>query len=268
MRVLKTFTILVMLSLAAVFSMNTVTNAAQININEDKLEKIFKGVEGTTVIKNVKTGKTYIVNEKRSKERFTPESTFKVPNAVIGLTVKAVKNEYEVKRWDGIIREFEAWNTDHSLASAMRESAIWFYQDMARDIGVKQMQSNIDKMNYGNQDISGGIDTFWLDSSLKISAHEQVSFIEKLVKEELPFDKQVLKTVKRLMINDDQDSYVIHGKTGTRLSDLGLGWYVGYVETSKDVWVFATNVDGSGTVAKNITRDCLHELKIFNNQDK
>ncbi|MBS4220648.1 class D beta-lactamase [Bacillus sp. FJAT-49711] len=268
MRVLKIFAILVMFSLAAVFSMNTVTNAAPTNSKENNLEKVFNGVKGTTIIKNVKTGKTYVVNEKRSKKRFTPESTFKVPNAIIGLTMKAVKDEYEVKRWDGVVREFEEWNTDHSLASAMRQSAIWFYQDMARDIGVRQMQSNVDKMNYGNRDISGGIDTFWLDSSLKISAREQVTFIEKLVKEKLPFDKQVLKTVKRMMINDDQDEYVIHGKTGTRLSDLGLGWYVGYIETSKDTWVFATNVEGSGTVAKNITRDCLQELKIIRNRSK
>ncbi|MBS4202435.1 class D beta-lactamase [Bacillus sp. FJAT-49732] len=192
----------------------------------------------------------------------------KVPNAIIGLTMKAVKDEYEVKRWDGVVRELEEWNTDHSLASAMRQSAIWFYQDMARDIGTKQMQSNINKLNYGNQDISGGIDTFWLDSSLKISASEQARFIDNLVKEELLFDKQVLKTVKRMMINDDQDNYVIHGKTGTRLSDLGLGWYVGYVETSKDVWVFATNVDSSGTVAKNITLECLRELKIINSHSR
>lgn len=72
-----------------------------------------------------------------------------------------------------------------------------------------------------------------------------------------------MKTVKRMMIDNEQDDYTIHGKTGTRLSDLGLGWYVGYVETDKTEWVFATNVDGSGSTAKTITLDCLEELEIL-----
>lgn len=104
---------------------------------ELKVDELFDGKEGTTVIKNLKSDKMYIYNDERSKIRFTPESTFKVPNALIGLEEKAVKDEYEVKRWDGVVREFETWNTDHSLASAMRYSAIWFYQDMARDIGME-----------------------------------------------------------------------------------------------------------------------------------
>lgn len=227
-----------------------------------ELEDIFHNTQGTLVLKNLKTNQVYDYNPERSKERFTPESSFKVANALIGLEVKAVEDEYEVKRWDGIVREFPVWNRDHSLASAMRNSAIWFYQAMARDIGQDQMQDYVNRIGYGNRDISGGIDTFWLDSSLKISAVEQADFIEKLVEEDLPFQEKTMKTVKRIMIEDEQDAYTVHGKTGTRLSDMGLGWYVGYVETEKDTWVFATNVAGSGSTAKQFTLDTLKKMKI------
>ncbi|MDA3130251.1 hypothetical protein GJS40_09380 [Aliibacillus thermotolerans] len=125
------------------------------------------------------------------------------------------------------------------------------------------MQKHLNRINYGNRDISGGIDTFWLDSSLRISAQEQMAFMERLVREKLPFHKQTMKTVKRMMIDDEQDSYTIHGKTGTRLSDMGLGWYVGFVETKKDIWVFSTNVDSSGSVAKDITLKSLKKLRII-----
>ncbi|SDM46948.1 beta-lactamase class D [Fictibacillus solisalsi] len=234
-------------------------------LKEKKLDDrtVFNHTEGTSVIKNLKTGQTYIFNPKRSKERFTPESTFKVLNALIGLQAKAVRDEYEVKRWDGITREIPDWNRDHTLASGMRYSVIWYYQDMARDIGQERMQDYVTRVGYGNRDISGGIDHFWLSSSLKISALEQVQFMERLVKEKLPFDEQVMRTVKRIMINEEADSYVIHGKTGTRLSDMGLGWYSGYVETKKGKWAFATNVDNSGTVAKTITLEELKDLKII-----
>lgn len=238
-------------------------NAKTSPVKELKVGQLFNEVQGTIVLKNLQTDQVLAYNLDRSRERFTPESTFKVPNALIGLHEQAVADEYEVKRWDGIEREFEDWNRDHSLASAMRHSAIWYYQELARDIGDRRMQRNLNRIQYGNKDITGGMDTFWLDSSLTISAQEQVSFIEKLVEEKLPYNKQTMKTIKRIMIDNEQDHYTVHGKTGTRLSDFGLGWYVGYVETGRNTWVFATNVEGSGTTAKTITIDCLKQLNII-----
>ncbi|WP_424321673.1 class D beta-lactamase [Hazenella coriacea] len=255
--------------IAVIFTILFVCQTGSIQAASGKADKeldvdeLFKGIDGTMVIKDLDTDNLYIYNPDRSKQTFTPESTFKVPHSLIGLEEKAIIDEYEVKRWDGVIREFETWNRDHSLASAMRYSAIWFYQDMAKDIGNERMQHNLTKMNYGNKDISGGLDTFWLDSSLKISAQEQVEFLEQLVEEKLPYQEQNLKTVKRIMINDEQNEYTLYGKTGTRLSDLGLGWYVGFIKTKNKTWVFATNIDGSGTIAKNITIDCLKEMKII-----
>ncbi|MDF2815997.1 MAG: class beta-lactamase [Paenibacillus sp.] len=246
-------------------SLDSIASSANANpgVKELRAEQLFHGVSGTTVIKNLKTDKIYIYNLKRSSQRFTPESSFKVPNALIGLEEHAVEDEYEVKRWDGVVREFDVWNRDHTLASAMRHSAIWYYQALARDIGSDRMQSNLNRIQYGNQDISGGIDKFWLNSSLTISAQEQAQFMEKLVEESLPFHEQTMKTIKRIMIDNEQDDYTIHGKTGTRLSDLGLGWYIGYVETDTATWVFATNVDSSGTTAKTITLECLEQLNIL-----
>ncbi len=255
-------TVLLLFSVMFIFWGTDVKGADQ-QTKELKIQDLFKGKEGTMVLRNLKTQQTYLYNKKRSMKRLTPESTFKVSNALIGLQTNAVRDEYEVKRWDGVIREFETWNRDHSLASAMRESAIWFYQDMARDVGETSMQGFIDRMKYGNQDISGGIDLFWLDSSLEISAVEQVDFIEKLVQENLPFEEKHQKTVKRMMIQDEQDTYTLHGKTGTRLSDFKLGWYIGFVETRKDTWVFAVNINGSGTEAKNIVIETLKQQKII-----
>lgn len=87
--------------------------------------------------------------------------------------------------------------------------------------------------------------------------------MEKLVREELPFEERHQKTVKRMMIQDEQDDYTLHGKTGTRLSDLGLGWYVGFIKTDKTTWVFAVNVNGSGTAAKNIALEALKQKNIM-----
>lgn len=228
-----------------------------------EITDMLNGKDATIIIRDLKTDKEFIYNKERSKRRYTPESTYKVPHALIGLETGAVKDEYEVKRWDGTVREFPDWNRDHTLASGMRYSVIWYYQSMARSIGEKRMKANLDLMDYGNENISGGIDTFWLDSSLEISAREQTDFFEGLVEESLPYDKQHMRTVKRIMINDEQDDYIVHGKTGTRLSDYGLGWYTGYVENDRGKWVFAVNLDGSGTEAKNLTLEVLEMLHII-----
>ncbi|MFD1707220.1 class D beta-lactamase [Siminovitchia sediminis] len=246
-----------------VLGTGTAMGAEKEKAKELDAKEFFDGKEGTAVLKNLKTGSVYVYNRERGTKRYTPESTFKVPNALIGLETSAVRDEYEVKRWDGVVRNFDNWNRDHSLASAMRESAIWFYQDMAKDIGETRMKEYIRKMHYGNEDITGGIDSFWLGSSLKISAYEQAAFIEKLVKEELPFAEKQQKTVKRMIVQDEQDEYTLYGKTGTRLSDMGLGWYVGFVKSEKNTWVFAVNVNSTGTEAKNITLDILKEKNII-----
>jgi beta-lactamase class D len=258
----------VVLTLVALLFTSTTASAA-LPVNAAPKEtmlpckELFHDVQGTLIVKNLKTDRVYVCNPERSLQRFTPESSFKVPNALIGLEVGAVWDEYDVKRWDGIVRPFEEWNRDHTLGSAMRASAIWYYQAMARDIGIERMKNYVDRIRYGNMDISGGIDTFWLDSSLKISAEEQVGFMEDLVEETLPFKEKTMKTVKRIMIDNDQDNYTVHGKTGTRLSDMGLGWYVGYVEHGKTDWVFAANVDSSGTKAKAVTLVALKHLGIL-----
>jgi beta-lactamase class D len=235
----------------------------RVKLKEMYVERYFKDKEGTFLLREVNTGKTFIYNKKRANELFTPESTFKIPNALIGLQTMAVRDEYDVKRWDGTVREFESWNRDHTLGSAMRESAIWYYQAMARDIGVQRMQEWVDRINYGNKNISGGIDQFWLDSTLEVTAKEQLTFLEKLYNEDLNFDHDVMKTVKRMMIQEEDDQYTLYGKTGTRLSDFGLGWYMGFVKTDKKGYIFVTNVDGSGTQAKSITLDILKKYRII-----
>ncbi len=222
----------------------------------------FSGYNGMFLLRDVKKGKTFVYNSDRAKTRLTPESTFKIPNALIGLQVKAVRDEYDVKRWDGVVREIDAWNRDHTLGSAMRESAVWYYQTMARDIGEERMTEWLQKISYGNRDISGGIDQFWLGSSLQISPLEQADFLEKLYKEELPFDKPVMKTVKRMMIQDEGDHFTLYGKTGSNAAG-DLGWYVGFIETDKHAYVFVTNLNGTGADAKKITVEILKKSKMM-----
>ena len=77
----------------------------------------------------------HVFDRARAETPLLPASTFKVFNAMVALDSGAVKDEYEVIHWDGVKRQFDGWNRDHCLASAMKFSAVWFYQEMARRAG-------------------------------------------------------------------------------------------------------------------------------------
>ena len=55
-----------------------------------------------------------------------------------------------------------------------------------RSVEVREKEY-LTRIQYGNADLSGGVDRFWLDGALRISAMEQVDFLRKLYRNELPF---------------------------------------------------------------------------------
>lgn len=122
------------------------------------------------------------------------------------------------------------------------------------------MEEWVQKISYGNQDISGGIDQFWLSSSLKISPIEQADFMKSLYKENLPFDKDTMKTVKRMMIQTEGDNFTLYGKTGRGSN---LGWYVGFIETNDRNYVFVTNISGTSADAKSIIMGILKKYHLM-----
>ena len=94
--------IFIVLSIVIMIGLFSPLSEAEAPIKDLEIAHLFNGKEGTMVMKNMRNKKTYIFNKNRSSERFTPESTFKVLNALIGLETGDVRDEYEVKRWDGI----------------------------------------------------------------------------------------------------------------------------------------------------------------------
>lgn len=126
------------------------------------------------------------------------------------------------------------------MKSAMPVSCVWFYKELSRRIGFKKMQYWLNKTNYGNKNITGKIDNFWLEGDLRITAKEQITFLEKLINNNLTFDKKIQDCVKKMMITDSTETYIIHSKTGLTKK---TAWNIGYIETKNNKWIFAMNQD-------------------------
>jgi beta-lactamase class D len=195
-------------------------------------------------------------DEERCRRRFTPFSTFKIPNAAIGLETGVIQDPDAVVPWDQKKHPPEShwpegWKRDHSLRSALKASAVWFFQDMAVRIGPERMAKLLRQLDYGNQEISGGIDHFWLASTLKISADEQVRFLRSFYDGKLGLSPRTTATVKDILVQEKTPAYTLSAKTGGGPTGPGkaLGWFVGYVETRGNVYFFALNLDGPSYTA-------------------
>jgi beta-lactamase class D len=207
-------------------------------------------------------------NPARCTERLSPCSTYKVPHSLIALETGVVPDQNYVIAWDGTQYPVEVWNQDHTMASAVQNSVVWYFQAVATEIGEERMQAYLDKFGYGNQDISGGLTQFWLGSSLEISANEQIDFLHRLDTGDLPVSARSMDTVKEVIVLEETDAYVYRGKTGscTPEGEHPLGWFVGYVSCGDRSYIFATNIQGAkaeGQKAQQIGQEILEYLGVL-----
>lgn len=209
---------------------------------------------GAFVLYDLKRDAYTRYNEARCRERFSPFSTFKIPNSLIGLDTGVISGPDHVIKWDRQkypphdeeTLPFKEWWQDQTLRTAIRRSVVWYYRELATAVGKPRMQEYVHRFRYGNEDVSGPIDGFWLADSLKISADEQVEFLKRFYREDLPVSKRSISIVKEITTLEETPRYTLHGKTGGGPLAEGrfLGWFVGYLETKDDTYFFATEIEG------------------------
>src|SRR6185312_659162 len=123
------------------------------------------------------------------------------------------------------------WNRDMNMREAFELSNVGYYQELARRIGPARMQHYLDTVNYGNMNMGGRIDNFWLNDSLKISADEQTGFLKRLYFAQLPFSERSQRIVKTMMLREQTPDYNLYYKTGTgQDGNKFIYWVVGFAE--------------------------------------
>ncbi len=226
------------------------------------------GVDGSFLLYDLKVD-TYLVYESADTDTpYTPASTFKVFHSLVALETGVITDSDKIISWDGTQYPFPNWNGDQTLPGAFSNSVVWAYQEIARRVGEEQMQQYIDAVGYGNGDISGGIDQFWLIGNLRITPRQQIDFLTRLYNGDLPFSERSMEIVKEIMIVEQTDSYTLRAKTGRGIvPPKQIGWYVGWVERDGNPYFFATRLDlpvgTDGKVRKTTTRAILTELNLL-----
>lgn len=239
------------------------------NASYENLSSYFKGCDGCIVLYDLKTDHYDIYNRDKSTLRVSPDSTFKIYSALLGLERHVITPENTAMKWDHTIYPYDSWNANQTLSSAMQNSVNWYFQAIDQKSGLPALTGFYSKIGYGNCDLSGGVNSYWQESSLLISPVEQVQALKKFYQNGMDFSPENGNAVKAAIRVSEKDGATLSGKTGSSVVNgkVGKGWFIGYVEKNGNVTFFATNIQGpdnaTGQKAAQITLSILASKEIY-----
>lgn len=228
-------------------------------------------ITGSFALYSVEDDEYTSYNKHQLDQKFTPASTFKICNSLIGIETGIIRDQNLIIQWDSVERQNPNWNKDTDLKDAFKNSTVWYYQELALRVGKDTMKYWLDKLEYGNADTSGGIKNFWLSGGLRITPRNQIEFIKKLVENTLPLSQRTMDIVKDIMIIENTTDYILYGKTGWGFQDnQDIGWFVGFIETNDKTYIFANCIQSNNPNNQHFARarteivyDCLTALGLI-----
>lgn len=209
-----------------------------------------------TVLADASTG-AVLKQEGGCDHRVPPASTFKIPIALMGYDSGFLKDQHNPKLpfKKGYPDWNKAWRTDIDPAAWMKESVVWYSQQVTQALGKQKFAGYAEAFGYGNADVSGdkgkdnGLTRAWLSSSLRISPLEQIDFLTKVVNRKLPVSAHAYEMTEAILTEYElPNGWTARGKTGagfpvkadgTPDRQKPFGWYVGWAKKGDRTVVFA-----------------------------
>ncbi|MCD0519255.1 beta-lactam sensor/signal transducer BlaR1, partial [Staphylococcus aureus] len=232
--------------------------------------KNFGSNSGSFVMYSMKKDKYYIYNEKESRKRYSPDSTYKIYLALFGLDRHIISDKNSRMSWNHNQYPFDSWNKDQDLNTAMQNSVNWYFERISNQIPKNYTATQLKLLNYGNKNL-GSYKSYWMEDSLKISNLEQVIVFKNMMEQNSYFSKNEKKQLSSSLLIRKNEKYELYGKTGTGIVNgkYNNGWFVGYVITNHDKYYFSTHLSdekASGKNAELINEKILKEMGVLNGQ--
>ncbi|HDM3702838.1 TPA: beta-lactam sensor/signal transducer BlaR1 [Staphylococcus aureus] len=232
--------------------------------------KNFGSNSGSFVMYSMKKDKYYIYNEKESRKRYSPDSTYKIYLALFGLDRHIISDKNSRMSWNHNQYPFDSWNKDQDLNTAMQNSVNWYFERISNQIPKNYTAAQLKQLNYGNENL-GSYKSYWMEDSLKISNLEQVIVLKNMMEQNSYFSKNEKKQLSSSLLIRKNENYELYGKTGTGIVNgkYNNGWFVGYVITNHDKYYFSTHLSdekASGKNAELINEKILKEMGVLNGQ--
>ena len=147
-----------MLSVNAAIEME---NTYQINKNDSNISYIdlssyFNDYQGCFVLFDATTDSWQIYNKVMAQKRISPDSTYKIYSALLGLENRYITSASSEMTWNGQEYPIAEWNANQNLTTAFQNSVNWYFQSLDQAAGLKTLEDFYTYINYGNHDLSGG----------------------------------------------------------------------------------------------------------------
>ncbi|MEO9004913.1 MAG: penicillin-binding transpeptidase domain-containing protein [Ginsengibacter sp.] len=231
-------------------------NKAKIN---NDLKKYFDSahVEGSFAFLNNQMGDVTVYNMQLDTQRISPASSFKILLTLVGVQTGKIVNENNIP-----VATDSGKSKEMTLNEIFNSPNVGYFQSVARQIGKETLQLWIDSLGYGNKRLDGAVDSFWLNSELKISPDEQLGLVTKLYFDQLPFQKYAQQMTRNAMLREDNTLYHLSYTTGTGSdeNDKPIGWVAGWIEENRHVYFFITFIR-SADKSKDMNQTCIDITK-------
>lgn len=209
-----------------------------------------------TAFADAATGKV-LKQEGDCGTRVFAASTFKIAISLMGYDSGFLTSEHApaLPFKKGYPDWIPSWKATTDPTSWMKNSVVWYSQQVTKYLGEKRFQAYVSQFHYGNEDVSGdpgkhnGLTRSWLSSSLKISPLEQLAFLGRLVNRQLSVSGDAYEMTSRITaLGTLANGWEVHGKTGAGAprnadgsfaNNRAYGWFVGWAVKSGRTIVFA-----------------------------
>lgn len=245
----------------------------------------FDECNGAAVIYDTTENCYQIYNQELVDTRRSPCSTFKIISSLIALENGIIEPDNSTREWSGEIFWKEDWNRDIDFSDAFHASCVWYFREVIDEIGRDAIQEELDKLRYGNCDISdweGHLNTnnnnpvltgFWIESSLLISPKEQTEVMERIFGNQTDYSEETVNQLKQVMLLTEQSEtdISIYGKTGMGVAHGTVvdAWFTGFADKDDKRITFCVylgeteNSDVSSARAREIAVKIVSDYKVF-----
>lgn len=252
----------------------TVSIVTEPKIVDKDWSHYFDGLNGAAVVYDVSSKQYIMYNREYALARNSPCSTFKIISSLIALENGIIIPKDSTRTWSGEVFWNKDWNKDIDFSEAFHTSCVWYYRQVIDDIGKVMMQKELDKLQYGNCDISdwkGKLNTnnnnraltgFWIESSLVISPKEQVEVMERIFGENSVYSQKTQKNLKKVMLVSKQKNISIYGKTGMgKVGGIVVdAWFTGFAKCRKGNMYFCVHLGRTDDM--NVSSSLAKEIAI------
>jgi beta-lactamase class D len=210
-----------------------------------------------TAIADARSGKVLLA-QGGCEKRVTPASTFKIAISLMGFDSGVLTDAHApaLPYRESYAAWRPEWRRTTDPADWMAKSVVWYSQQITTSLGETRFRAYVHAFRYGNEDVSGGLTRAWLGSSLQISPLEQIDFLSRMLRGDLPVSPHALEMTERITaLPESADGWSVHGKTGSGAPYAAdgaydraheYGWFVGWAKRGSRTITFANLIQNDG----------------------